>query len=738
MNALKKLGDRAWVLTDHALFRWIVLLLFAVMVIGTAAYSYRKVDSDLTAVTLLRRETIAQLTAITLAEKFGRNLDIAISLSARPRVQDLVAEGKWLEASGFLRTVSRDFPHIERLFLTDVGGTLMADVPALPGVRGVNFASREWFKGVSGNWQPYVSPVYTRAAAPQINVFAVAVPVKSTAGRIVGILVLQIRVERLLQWVAGIDMGTDAFIYIVDSKGQRAFHSNHHDQKEIIDLSATPIVQKLLHGEQGAEIRNDAVGREEYVVAYSPVSEYGWGVIAQQPTRASLSLQARDESLRQLLVGYGLILLLGAATAIQASRIASGRQKEESDRRVKAGLEQANRALRENEQRLQQLAETLELERSKLAAAFENVEMGLIMSNEQGGDISMNAAATRFLGFSSKEDVYRRVEEYADDWVLRYPDGRVMPYEEWPLPRAIRGDYVSDYEIHFHNLKHDYEWIGNFTSVPVRNSAGKVILIALTILDITKRKHAEEEIVRLNVDLERKVIERTAELQAANRELEAFSYSVSHDLRAPLRSIDGFSQVLLEDYADRLDDQGKNYLNRVRAATQRMGQLIDDMLILSRITRAEMRRGSVDLSALAADVLAELQKSEPERKVDWRIESGLIAEGDAQLLRVALVNLLGNAWKFTGKTATAKIEFGAMRNADGTMEFFVRDNGAGFDMAYADKLFGVFQRLHTLAEFPGTGVGLATVQRIIHRHGGQIRGVGAPDQGATFYFTLTA
>ena len=232
------------------------------------------------------------------------------------------------------------------------------------------------------------------------------------------------------------------------------------------------------------------------------------------------------------------------------------------------------------------------------------------------------------------------------------------------------------------------------------------------------------------------MLERTTELQAANQELEAFSYSVSHDLRAPLRSIDGFSQAVLEDYADKLDDQGKDYLNRVRTATQRMGHLIDDMLTLSRVTRAEMLRGTVDLSALAADVLAELQKSEPERKVDWHIESGLVAQGDAQLLRVALVNLLGNAWKFTGKTASAKIEFGAMRNADGMTEFFVRDNGAGYDMSYADKLFGAFQRLHLASDFPGTGIGLATVQRIVHRHGGRVWAEGAEGKGATFYFTL--
>ena len=217
--------------------------------------------------------------------------------------------------------------------------------------------------------------------------------------------------------------------------------------------------------------------------------------------------------------------------------------------------------------------------------------------------------------------------------------------------------------------------------------------------------------------------------------MDAFSYSVSHDLRAPLRGIDGWSLALLEDYGGQLDEQGKEYINRVRAETQHMGELIDDLLKLSRITRAEMSTDQVDLSALARSIAARLQAGEPQRQVEFIIQNDLQAKADARLMDVALTNLLGNGFKFTGKTPGARIEFGQM-NLEGERVFFVRDNGAGFDMAYAKKLFGAFQRMHKTSEFPGTGIGLATVQRIIHRHGGRVWAESAPSGGATFFFTI--
>jgi ligand-binding sensor domain-containing protein/signal transduction histidine kinase len=262
--------------------------------------------------------------------------------------------------------------------------------------------------------------------------------------------------------------------------------------------------------------------------------------------------------------------------------------------------------------------------------------------------------------------------------------------------------------------------------------SGATALLALAYAGYGLRVRS---IQKRSLRLEKQVAERTAQLEAANRELEAFSYSVSHDLRAPLRGIDGFSQALLDDYAEKLDEEGRGHLHRVRSAAQRMGHLIDDMLRLAHINRSEMRWSEVNLSQMAGLVAAELKKSEPGRQVEFVIAPGCVAHGDADLLRIVLENVLGNAWKYTGRKPSARIEFGVQGTPDGPA-YFVRDNGCGFDMKYVHQLFGTFQRLHDASQYPGTGVGLASVQRVIHRHGGRVWIEGKVDEGTTLHFTL--
>jgi signal transduction histidine kinase len=531
-----------------------------------AVLAYRDTYHDMTEGALSRRKSLAALASSTLEQRFQRLTDLGVSLATRVRFRQFVHEAKWDDAIGILEDVPRDFPFIERLFLADPSATLMADTPALPNVRGKSFSDRDWYHGVSRNWRPYISDVYQRAAEPRFNVVAAAIPVKDEE-RIVGILVLQVQLNALVEWTNSIDIGQSGFTYVIDRKGQLATHPKLPSSGQILDYSSVPVVQKVLNGHSGVETMLDPLAKDERVAAYAPIPGLGWGIIATEPAKTVFAL--RKENLNNLVIRHGLIFLISCLLAYVIVRM------------------------------------------------------------------------------------------------------------------------------------------------------------------VSRLKQAEEKIHALNDELQ----QRADRLEVANKELESFSYSVSHDLRAPLRTIDGFSKALMEDYADKLDGEAKDFLQRVRAATQKMGQLIDDILNLSRVSRAEIKADRVDLSALANEIANELRDSAPGREVDFLIGDGISAIGDKRLLQIVLENLIGNAWKFTSKRRHARIEFGVSGD-NGTRQYFVKDNGAGFDMAYVNKLFGAFQRLHPVSEFDGTGIGLATVQRVISRHRGRVWADSAVEQGATFYFTV--
>jgi len=296
-----------------------------------------------------------------------------------------------------------------------------------------------------------------------------------------------------------------------------------------------------------------------------------------------------------------------------------------------------------------------------------------------------------------------------------------------------RRDFQMEYRLR--RADGEYRWILD-TGRPRFASDGSFEGYIGSCIDITDMREAAAGLRRMNDELEGRVERRTAEMKRANQELEAFSYSISHDLRAPLRAIDGFSKILMELHAKSLDENGLHYLRRICKSAERMGDLIDDLLDLSRLTRSELKPVGVDLGNLARTVIEEFRKNDPQRQVEVGIEDGLSATGDERLLRILLENLLGNAWKFTRDRTPARIEVGLGVSEEGRPCYFVKDNGAGFDMAYADKLFGAFQRLHRESEFEGTGIGLATAARIVHRHGGRIWATSQPDRGATFFFTL--
>lgn len=371
----------------------------------------------------------------------------------------------------------------------------------------------------------------------------------------------------------------------------------------------------------------------------------------------------------------------------------------------------------------------LQADAERIQVLYNSAPCGYHSLNADGVFVSVNDTELEWLGQTREEIVGKR--KFSDflgaqgsrDFAINYPI-------------FLREGEIRDVE--YEIVRDD----GRVTSIllsakMVRDAGGKALMSSATLHDITERKNAEDKVRQLNTELERRIEERTAQLSAANEELSAFSYSLSHDLRGPLRAIDGFSKLVLEHSADRLDELGRSYLARVRRASKRLGMLIDDMLKLSRVSFAEPVRSNVDLSQMAREIAAEFSRSTPERAVRFQIGNELFARGDPGLVRIVLENLIGNAWKYTSKHDQARIELGRMADA-GEDIFFVKDDGVGFDMAYAEKLFAPFQRLHDTSDFEGTGIGLATVQRVIGRHRGRVWANGEVGRGATVFFTLGA
>lgn len=358
----------------------------------------------------------------------------------------------------------------------------------------------------------------------------------------------------------------------------------------------------------------------------------------------------------------------------------------------------------------------------------ESVNEVLFQADAEGRITFLNRAWRNTTGFDTRLSIGQNLL----DFVIEDDRGRVGH-----CLSAIREGYqdIGQFEFRLRTQATSPRWV-EATIRPLRNAYDHVVGSSGTLDDITVRKEAEQTQRNLNRELEARVRVRTAELEASNRELEAFSYSVSHDLRAPLRAIDGFAQIVAEDYAPRLDEIGREYLQRIRVATQRMARLIDDLIDLARLTRQSMRRETVNLSQLVEQILGELHQEEPDRQVETSVEPGLTAAADRALIRVALDNLLRNAWKFTSRRELARIRFHAEMR-DRQIVYCVSDNGAGFDMSFASKLFLPFHRLHGISEFDGTGIGLATVQRVIQRHEGKVWAESTPDEGASFFFTLS-
>lgn len=356
---------------------------------------------------------------------------------------------------------------------------------------------------------------------------------------------------------------------------------------------------------------------------------------------------------------------------------------------------------------------------------FNSAPMGVWLIGPDRRTVEVNHRFCDLLGYLPEEILGKEPTDFADD-----ENRKIFEAAARLIPNRRKRNYeVALRHRDGHNIPTELHATNLF------NEDGSLMAVLAFVTELTERKRQEEELRRLNDELEQRVAARTHDLEIANRELESFSYSVSHDLRAPLRAIDGFCKILLEEHTGQLDAQGRRFLGRVSDGAVKMAELIDSLLKLSRISRQEMQITRVDLSALVREIADDLAANSPVRAVEWVVAPEVQAEGDRDLLKVALRNLISNAWKYTSKLERTRIEFG-LDERNGHAAYFVRDNGAGFDMAYASKLFGAFQRLHSPSEFPGTGIGLATVARIVHRHGGEVWGEARVGEGATFYFTV--
>lgn len=623
-------------------------------------------------------------------------------------------------------------------------GRLIAESPYLQGRRGLDFSCREYFKKTVATGKSQISNVYPSTARPGHPAVMLTCPLFDSRGNLAAILAgnIDLRGNNFLARLADMRIGGSGHVTVFDGNRTRLMHPDRRRIMERVPVGVNTLFDRAAAGLEGSGETVDMDG-VAVLSSYKHLHTVNWLMGISYPLDEAYAplYRARGYFAGALAAGLLLMLVLswyamrrltaplsqltGHVEAFAADP--EGRAPVPVESRDEVGVLAASfnammEKLRDKQESLRQAARRAEDERARFEAIIGALGEGLIIQDRNYRILVQNEAHRRMTGGDHVGEycyqAYRNRDQACDDCVvaLCFADGKphTRVYENLP------GHSGKSLE---------------FNVTPLRDADGEIVACIELVRDITERIQAEERIRTLNADLERRVRERTEELNHSVREMETFCYMVSHDLRTPLRGINGFSVILQQEYADRLDEEGKEYLRRIAGAANRMGELIDDLLELSRVNRDELSLVPVDLTALAGEIAADLMGSNRQRQVVFAIEPRLQATGDPSLLGAALSNLMHNAWKFSSRNPAARIEVGS-RTVGGEEVFFVADNGVGFDMQYADKLFLPFHRLHAAEGFEGTGIGLATVQRIIERHGGRVWAESEPGKGAVFFFTL--
>ncbi|MEL7563146.1 ATP-binding protein [Dehalogenimonas sp. 4OHTPN] len=718
-------GARRSVLAPYFVFNFVAiavalsLLSFAAITIGRGAIE-RNVKAQMESVAALKEQHIHEWITHLSHTSFWISGDPEIRSGALVLTGSEITPEQRLEISSFLRDEFQravNLGDISHIALMDLSGKII--VATDPGWEGLNRASQPYFTG--GKLRLFVSDVFQSSLLGQPAI-VISSPMQDSDGVASAVLAMYVDLTELSAIMterAGLAETAETFATNSDRLLLTQLTNRPGSIFETVITGEG--ITRAVNGEEGVDLFVDYRG-EPVIGAYRWIPEYQMALVAKIDQAVAFA-PVRDLRNLVILIAGGLfaaVLISGVWSVRRTTRSLSGL----AAYAVRIGAGDFSAAVStegENEvalvaQNIKAMVDRLHQTQNELEDLYNAAPCGYHSLDAEGRFTRINDTELRWLG-------YRREEVVG---VKRFPDllaPESVEVFKQNFPRFKESGAVKDLE--FDLVRRDGSILPVLLSATaVRNDRGEYLSSRSTVIDYTDKKRSRLELETAN-----------RSLAAANAELEAFSYSVSHDLRAPLRSIDGFSQALLDDYNSSLDDTGRDYLNRVRAATQRMGHLIDDMLSLSRVTRTEFKLETVDLTSLGFEITNELAAAEPDREVAVSIAPGINVSGDRHLLRVLLHNLLENAWKFTRKTPDARIEFGRAFTDEGVV-YSVMDNGAGFDMKYADKLFSPFQRLHAVSEFPGTGVGLAIARRVVSRHRGRIWAQAEPGKGAAVYFTL--